>query len=70
MSMFGMGDAFDYMIMQSDDDANEIMRQCKQAPEAGRDPQLLIEEIVDNQAYINLMENDKIRVINLVRSYM
>ena len=70
MSMFGMGDAFDYMIMQSDDDANEIMRQCKQVLEAGLDPQLLIEEIVDNQAYINLMENDKVRVINLIRSYM
>ena len=70
MSMFGMGDAFDYMIMQSDDDANEIMRQCKQALKAGRDPQLLIEEIVDNQAYINLMENDKVRIVNLIRSYM
>jgi len=70
MSMFGMGDAFDYMIMQSDDDANEIMRQCKQALEAGRDPQLLIGEIVDNQAYIDLMEDDKVRVVNLIRSYM
>ena len=70
MSMFGMGDAFDYMIMQSDDDANEIMRQCRQALEAGRDPQFLIEEIVDNQAYINLMENDKVRIVNLIRSYM
>lgn len=70
MSMFGIGDAFDYMIMQSDDDANEIMRQCKQTLEAGRDPQLLIEEIVDNQAYINLMENDKVRIVNLIRSYM
>ena len=70
MSMFGMGDAFDYMIMQSDDDANEIMRQCKQVLEAGLDPRLLIEKIVDNQVYINLMENDKIRVINLIRSYM
>lgn len=70
MSMFGMGNAFDYMIMQSDDDANEIMRQCKQALEAGRDPQLLIGEIVDNQAYIDLMEDDKVRVVNLIRSYM
>ena len=70
MSMFGMGDAFDYMIMQSDDNATEIMRQCKQALEAGRDPQLLIEEIIDNQAYINLMDNDKVRVINLIRSYI
>ena len=70
MSMFGMGDAFDYMIMQSDDDANEIMRQCKQVLEAGLDPQLLIEKIVDNQDYINLIENDKVRVINLIRSYM
>ncbi len=70
MSMFGMGEAFDYMIMQSDDDANEIMRQCKQALEAGRDPQLLIGEIVDNQAYIDLMEDDKVKVVNLIRSYM
>lgn len=63
MSMFGMGDAFDYMIMQSDDDANEIMRQCKQALEAGRDPRLLIEEIVDNQAYINLMEMIRLELL-------
>ncbi len=70
MSMFGMGDAFDYMIMQSDEDADEIMRQCRQALEAGRDPQLLIGEIIDNQAYIDLMEDDKVRVVNLIRSYM
>lgn len=70
MSMFGMGDAFDYMIMQSDEDADEIMRQCKQVLEAGRDPQLLIGEIIDNQAYIDLMEDDKVRVVNLIRSYM
>lgn len=70
MSMFGMGDAFDYMIMQSDEDADEIVRQCKQALEAGRDPQLLIGEIIDNQAYIDLMEDDKVRVVNLIRSYM
>lgn len=70
MSMFGMGDTFDYMIMQSDEDADEIMRQCKQVLEAGRDPQLLIGEIIDNQAYIDLMEDDKVRVVNLIRSYM
>ena len=70
MSMFGMGDAFDYMIMQSDEDADEIMRQCRQVLEAGRDPQLLIGEIIDNQAYIDLMEDDKVRVVNLIRSYM
>lgn len=70
MSMFGMGDAFDYMIMQSNEDADEIMRQCRQALEVGRDPQLLIGEIIDNQAYINLMEDDKVRVVNLIRSYM
>lgn len=70
MSMFGMGDAFDYMIMQEDKDASELYDECKMALEAGRDPQLIMYEVADAEPFEKMSSRDRQKIINLLVSYM
>ena len=61
MSMFGMGDAFDYMIMQSDDDANEIITNILKLKNTAK-----TDENIDISAIKQQIINEQNRLINLI----